>query len=117
MVESIRVGSSQRLDDEKLYRRTHRRRNYRRGRFLPIRKVRVQCTVLIHGKLAFAAIFRRSLRNVPWFRSPSSEDPEFLLDSSVTQAVRSNINLHNLYDNIDAVNEDEVVQVLFLAAL
>jgi len=43
------------------------------------------------------------------FRSASPESPLFL-ESSVTQAVRSNVDLHNLYDNIDGVNENDVVQ-------
>ena len=44
------------------------------------------------------------------FRSASPESPVFL-DSDVTQAVRSNVNLHNLYDNIETVDESDVVQV------
>jgi len=42
-------------------------------------------------------------------RSPSPNSPP-LLESGVTQAVRSNVNLLNLYDNIDSVDEHNVVQ-------
>ena len=82
----------------------------------PFRYIRLGIVKMYSKSIHFFQNPNNALGSITRLRSASPESP-LLLESSVTEAVRSNVDLHNLYDNIDGVNENDVVQVSVTIAI